>query len=557
MSGSDGTRWATKIVLVVLAAVCGIGAWYAKEQQPRVAATAEDDAAAAAGTYVQEDLTAALKRWSPGDDPARLRHQLETSILADGDVTAVRVFDTGGTRLFSSLAGDDATIDPSTLATVTVDGDPVDVADPETLRTYAPVAGLIGEVEQNAIEIRDRATLPWMVAQFTLVAVAVVLLGGAMFAGNGRPRSRSERRASDVRAEPVKQTKKELDREDPELQKLRSRAEKAEHSRRAMEDQMNVLRAQILSGDAGSQARIVELEGHLQDAHGRVIAADERVTVLSARVSELEAATEGRVPAQQRSSALETEVVTSRARIKELEAHVHQLEARAAHAETTTAAHSGQLDEAHTRTRQAELQIQEAVDRALIAERALEELRARLESTAAAAVRDGDTDEAVRQLTERLADAESNASAAEARASAAESRASSAAARLTELELAPPDRATQDRVRELEIALADARAAAWAAERHADGNGRSLGVVETHAVPEDEDDDAPDRDVARPAAGDVDEADAIRHELERMAEVVQHAGEAGDVDGLRDRLTKSAARKKGRSVGDERIARSS
>jgi predicted nucleic acid-binding Zn-ribbon protein len=551
MSGSGGTRWATKIVLVVLAALSGIGAWYAKEQQPRVAATALDEAAASAGTYVQEDLTAALKRWSPGDDPARLRHQLESSILADADVTAVRLFDTGGTRLFSSVAGDDATIDPSALSSVTVDGERADVADAERLRTYAPVADLVGEVEQDAVEIRDRATLPWMVGQFTLVAVAVVLLGGAMFAGNGGPRP--ERRATDTRAEPVKQTKKELDGEDPELQKLRSRAEKAEHSRRAMEDQLNVLRAQILSGDAGSQARIVELEGHLQDAHGRVTAADEHVTVLSARVSELEAATEGREPAQQRSAALETEVATSRARIKELEAHVHQLEARAAHTETTTAAHSGQLDEAHTRTRQAELQIHEAVDRALVAERALEELRARVESTTAAAAPDGDTDEAVRRLTERLADAES-------RASAAEHRASRAAARATELASAAADPQTQDRVRELELALADARAAAWAAQgRDDDGDGRSLGIVETHAVPEDEDedDDAPGRDVAGPAVGEVDEADAIRHELQRMAEVVEHAGEAGDVDGLRDRLTKSAARKKGRSVGDERIARSS
>ena len=250
-----------------------------------------------------------------------------------------------------------------------------------------------------------------------------------------------------------------------------------------------------------------------------------------------------------------------------------QLEARAAQAETTTAAHTGQLDEAHTKARQAELQVQEAVNRALTAERQVEEavdrvvaadreideLRARLAavpppSTTPAPLppTNGLDDELLPKLQEELAAAQRRANDAEARAARASARAAELAAVTRDAPVTPPvtpAAAPEQPVRELEIALADARAAAWAAgEETTDGSG--FGVVETHAVPEDE-------ETSTQAPKAVDEADAIRTELERMGQIMEHAGEAGDVDGLRDRLTKSAARKKGRSVAEERIARSS
>ena len=566
MRDKGGTRWGMKLVLVVLAAGCGVGAWYAKDQQPAVGAEAQEAATVTATAYVEDDLAAALKHWSPGDDPAKLRHQLETVILNDSDVTAVRLFDASGALVFSSQVNDETTIDPAVASSVLVDGPTVDDAEADTLRTYGRAGGLVGAVDQDIADIRGTATLPWQVGQFVLLGAAIVLLGGALFGGNGvrAPRDRSP--ASDREA--VKQTKRELDGDDPEMKKLRSRAEKAEHSRRAMEDQLNVLRSQILSGDAGSQARVTELEGHLQDAHKRVSGAEERNAGLTQRVAELEASASGQAPAQQRTAALETEVVTSRARIKELETHVKQLEARAAHAETTTAAHTGQLDEAHTKARQAELQVQEAVNRALTAERQveeavdrvvaadreIEELRARLAavpppSTTPAPVpaSTGFDDELLPKLQEQLAAAQRRATDAEARAARASARAAELAA-VTRDAPATPDAAPEQPVRDLEIALADARAAAWAAEGGTEDSG--FGVVETHAVPEDE-------ETSRQAPKAVDEADAIRTELERMGQIMEHAGEAGDVDGLRDRLTKSAARKKGRSVAEERIARSS
>jgi hypothetical protein len=545
----------------------------------------------------------ALKHWAPGDEPEKLQHQLGSTVLADPDVTAVRVFDTDGTLVFSSVVNDGSTLDPSVAGADAFHDGSVTASDETALRTYAPVGSLIGEVEQDAQDIRGAATLPWLVAQFGLLGLAIVLLGGAMFAGNGT-RSPKVKTAA-PKDEQVKQTKKELDGADPEMQKLRSRAEKAEHSRRAMEDQLNVLRSQILSGDAGSQARIGELEGHLTDAHARVTDSEARRAALELRVGELEAAATAADPTQQRTSALETEVATSRARIKELEGVVQQLEARAARAETTTAAHNGQLDEAHTKARQSELQVQEAVDRAIAAERQVEELRARLEAAPTPDPRAADAGELVRQLQDELqiartsaderertlGDSVARADSAEQLLAAAEARALEAEARAADAETlaaaaasvppvaapvpaaaapadagpadagpadaGPADPATDQRVRELEIALADARAAAWAAEPEAEGP--SLGVVETHAVPEDDPDVSDEAFDDAPAGTphQVDEADAIRHELERMGQVVEHAGEAGDVDGLRDRLAKTAARKKGRAVGDDRIARSS
>lgn len=568
MSGSGGTRWGTKIVLVVLAAACGAGAWYARGQQPAAGAEEEAEATATAAAYVEEDLATALARWAPGDDPAKLRHQLEARVLADSDVVAVRVFDPTGTLVFSTVTDDDATLDAEIASTV-LEGARVDASDESTLRTYAPAGDLVGQIDQDAVQIRGAATVPWMIAQFGLLGVALVLLGAAAYAGN---RVGPKERAPEE-TEPSKQAKRP-DRSDPQDKKLLARAEKAEQSRRAMEDQLNVLRSQLQSGDAGSQARIVELEGHLRDAHARVTQAEEQGIRAAQRIADLEAAVAGEAPTQKRSAALETEVATSRARIRELETLLKSLEARAVQAETTTAAHTGQLGEAHAKAQQAEVKIQEYLDRAVAAERQLEELRARL----ATSPTPGSTDDGalVRQLQEELAalttaaadrdralrDALGRADSAEQLLSASQARLAAAEARIAGSDRAagasPPTAAATDttdqEVRELEIALADARAAAWAATAEVEPDGPSLGVVETHAVPEDEEEDGHAPSGVEPQ---LDEAAAIRAELARMGQIVEHAGEAGDVDGLRDRLAKTAARKKGRSVGDDRIVRSS
>jgi hypothetical protein len=84
MSGSGRTKWGTKIVLVVLAAACAGGAWYAKGQQATLGSQAESEAATTAASYITVDLTKALKRWAPGQEPDKLRHELETVVLAEG-----------------------------------------------------------------------------------------------------------------------------------------------------------------------------------------------------------------------------------------------------------------------------------------------------------------------------------------------------------------------------------------------------------------------------------------------------------------------------------------
>ena len=561
MSRTNGTKWGTKIVLVLLAAACGAGAWYAKGQQATVAADAESAATSQGVTYIQENLTLALKRWSPGDDPERLRNQLEAVVLADSNVTAVRVWAADGTLVFSSIAADDATVPVTLVAGVLADGTPVNDSDAATLRTYARAGELVGEVDQDAAAVRGAVTLPWMVGEFGLIGVAIVLLGAALFAGRGDPAPKKKQTDWGETHE-AKQTKKELDTADPELEKMRGKMEKAEGSRRAMEDQLNMLRAQLLSGDAGSQSRISELEGHLQDAHGRVTESQERNAELTQRVAELDVAAAAAGPAAQRVAALETEAAAAKARAKELEQQVTEVEARAAQIETTASAHTGQLDEAHVKARQAELQVSEAVDRATAAEREVGDLQARLaaagsngngvddqvrtlrDELAAAAATGQERDRALREAQARAESAEQLLAASEARATYAESLVAR-----SEPETPQSDPWTQSagpetggRVRGLEMALADARAEAWASKP--DDDRPSLGVVETHAVPEDDD--------AQPQVPQVvDEASAIRAELERMGEIVQHAGEAGDVEGLRGRLTKSAARKKGRAVGDD------
>ena len=185
MSGSGRTRWGTKIVLVVLAAACAGGAWYAKGQVATVGSQAESDATTTAASYITVDLTKALKRWAPGQEPDKLRHELETVVLADPNVTAVRVFDTQGALVFSSVASDATVAEPAIVQAALADGGPVDNSDEAALRTFAPAAGFVGEIEQDAAEIRGTATLPWMIAQFGAIGVAIVLLGAALFAGNG------------------------------------------------------------------------------------------------------------------------------------------------------------------------------------------------------------------------------------------------------------------------------------------------------------------------------------------------------------------------------------
>jgi hypothetical protein len=560
MSRTNGTKWGTKIVLVLLAAACGAGAWYAKGQQEVAGADAESAATAESAAYIQENLTDALKHRPSGADPEKLRRFFEG--LVPVDVVAMRLWGGDGTLVFSSIADDDTTVSVTLVADVLADGVPVNDPDATTLRTYARAGELVGEIDLDADAVRGPATLPWMVGEFGLIGVAIVLFGAALFAGRGDPAPKKKKQTDWGETQEVKQTKKELDTSDPELEKMRAKMEKAEGSRRAMEDQLNMLRAQLLSGDVGSQSRITELEGSLRDAHGRVTESQERNAELTRRVSELETAAAAAGPAVQRVAALETEVAAAKARNKELERQVTDVEARAIQAETASSAHTGQLDEAHVKARQAELQVSEAVDRATAAERELGDLQARLaaaesnghgvdeqvrtllDELAAAAAINEERDRALRDAQARAESAEQLLTASEARAAYAESLVSQADAPASQTDpwTQSVDPEAGERVRGLEIALADARAEAWASK--ADDERPSLGVVETHAVPED--------DETEPQV--VDEASAIRAELERMGEVVQHAGEAGDIEGLRGRLTKSAARKKGRAVGDDGIA---
>ena len=94
MSGTGRTKWGTKIVLVALAAACRGGAWYARGQQATLGARAESEATTTAASYLTVDLAKAMKLSPPAEAPDKLRHGLEAVVLADPNVTAVRVFDT-------------------------------------------------------------------------------------------------------------------------------------------------------------------------------------------------------------------------------------------------------------------------------------------------------------------------------------------------------------------------------------------------------------------------------------------------------------------------------
>ncbi|MEP6477229.1 MAG: hypothetical protein ABJC60_08145 [Actinomycetota bacterium] len=539
---TDRTRWGTKLVLVLLAAACGAGASYAKGQQEVVAAKAETSATAESAAYIQQELVQTLKHRPAGDDPAKFRRFLSESAVP-ADASAMRLWAADGTLVFSSIAEDTTTVPLTLVSGVLADDTVVNEPDADMLRTYARAAEFVGEIDLDAETIRGGATLPWMVGEFGLIGVAIVLLGAALFAGNRQ--SKPAPRSDWGQTQTLKQTKKELGTSDPDLEKMRGKMEKAEGSRRAMEDQLNMLRSQIQAGDVGSAARVEELEGHLKDAHGRVSDAEERNAELTRRVVQVEAAAAAAGPAVQRAAALETELTAAQARNKDLERKVTELDARA-----------GQLDEVQVKARQAELQVSEAVDRATAAERTASDLQSRL--TAVESNGHG-ADEQVRVLQDELSramsttqerdqalrEAQARAETAEQLLAASEGRAAYAGS-LANKDGAPSpafdpwtksaDPATEEHVRGLEIALADARAEVWAAAPADDRP--SLGVVETHAVPED--------DVQPQAPQEVDEGSALRAQLERIGEIVEHGGEAMNVEDLRGRLTKSAARKKGR-----------
>jgi hypothetical protein len=597
MSSDNGTRWGSKALLVILAALCAGGAWYGTTLQTNAASKARAAAEERAVGYVHDQLAPAMKGWNPGDQTKKLADAVNSGILGDTHVSAVRVWTVEGALIFSTVDGDNGTVDATSFAAL-ASGDTVALQDDSatTLRTFAPAGGSIGEVQQDAAAIDAAAKLPWKVLQLALLGVALILFVAAFFAGNA-PRTKTEKpakakrgaRTEDDRAvaeEPSRSSRGDAD-VDPELVKLHQRTQKAEASRRAMEDQLNVLRSQLQSGDAGSVSRISDLEGSLQDAHGRVVAAEEKHVALQSRIAELEAAAAATGPPEARLAALEEELRDAKTAAAEIQGQFSQLEMRAVQAETAGAAHAGQLEEAHVKARQAELQVQVVVDRAMAAERQVAELQAataELQSHAAAGPSNGHgTEQQLRELHEQLAAAgsktvelEAAAREATARAAAAEELLAAAEARAAHAEAlaGDGDSSARARVQELERELREARAQATAASRFVDH------VLESTAAPEAPSASAASaapsarvasapaapaaheappvvppaeapaaRETAKPPVpAELDEDSRVRAELERIGEMLDQSHEAGDVNGLRSRLAKTAARKKGRTV---------
>src|SRR4051812_48497752 len=106
---SARTRWGSKIVLVVLAAVCAGGAWFATTLQQNAATSARGDAEERAVGYVHDRLAPTVKGWSPGDQEKKLADAIDSGILGDTYVTSVRVWSLQGSLLFSTVDGDSAT----------------------------------------------------------------------------------------------------------------------------------------------------------------------------------------------------------------------------------------------------------------------------------------------------------------------------------------------------------------------------------------------------------------------------------------------------------------
>jgi hypothetical protein len=664
MSSDNGTRWGSKAVLVVLAALCAGGARYGTTLQQKAATSARATAEERAVSYVHGQLAAAVRGWSPGDETKKLANAVQSGILGDSNVSAVRVWTAQGALVFSTVPQDAGTVDGTSFADLT-SGDIAAVQDDSAtvLRTFAPAGAFVGEVQQDAVAIDTASHLPWKVAQFALLGVALILFVAAFFTGNA-PRAKKQRAPArdDGKAESVEAGTENSSRAqgdddvDPATVKLHQRTQKAEASRRAMEDQLNVLRSQIQSGDAGASSRISELEGSLQDAHSRVVAAEEKHVALKSRIADLEAAAAKDAPGEGRIPALEQELQAARSVATQLQGQFAQLEARAVQAETAGAAHAAQLEEAHVKAGQAETLVQEVVDRAMAAERQVAELQAAnadlktanadLKARATTGESNGHgTDQQLRELHDQLAAAGSKAAQLEgsvrdatARTASAEELVAAAETRAAEAETlaVDTDAKARARIRELEQALRDAKSQAAVSSQLADGtpepviadapstpaaskpdtpskptpakapaasepNAPSKPAATAHPVPAAT--SHPEPATREPAAADpepvptapavakaetavtkaetvtkaeavakaapaakaetaarpetaaqpavpeeLDEDSRVRAELERIGEMLEQSHEAGDVNGLRSRLAKSAARKKGRTV---------
>ena len=429
-------------VLLLLVVLAGVLVALSIVQRDRALEQGYDDAQRRAELYAGTVIRGAL---SPGDVAEPLEAQARTALLAeiqgfvttDPAVARVRLWSTDGTLLFSTdpadNAGDTSRDAPigraadgqvtSRLAAESLSPPAAEGGEPEVtplFQTFAPlrtsgsptVSGAT-EIEQYAATIEEAADDPWWVVQVVASGIAVMLALLAFVSvarGSRRRRAAGAARAPEER--PARGKRRDTGWEDADVAELRDRLERT------------TKRAEEAEASAKSFAtRLREVSARLESVEGRT--SDERVDELKEALRRSEAER-----AMLRAGRPETH---SEAEVRELREQLRESQALAAAAGAVAggdlepvkeqlALASRQVDEAVERAKVAEGRAFAAEDRAQaademisVAERRIDALEATLHDVVAKPLAaNGDGDE---ELRARLADADRRIAEADARAS--------------------------------------------------------------------------------------------------------------------------------------------
>ena len=361
-------------VLLLLVALAGVLVALSIVQRDRALEQGYDAAQQRAELYAATVIRSALTA-SDVDQP--LEAQARTALLAeiqgfvttDPSVARVRLWGSDGTLLFSTdpadAAGDtspDASIRraadgqvTSRLAAESLSPPAAEGGEPEVtplFQTFAPlrtagsptVSGAT-EIEQYAATIEEAADDPWWVVQVVASGIAVMLaLLAFVSVARGSRRRRASKATKDPGARPARGKRRDTGWEDADVAELRDRLERT------------TKRAEEAEASAKSFAtRLREVSARLESVEGRT--SDERVDELkeSLRRSEAERA-------MLRAGRPETHV---EAEIRGLREQLRESQALAAAAGAVA---GGDLEPVKEQLALASRQVDEAVERAKVAE---------------------------------------------------------------------------------------------------------------------------------------------------------------------------------------------
>lgn len=408
-----------------------------------------------------------------------LTARLQAEIFAVDEVVGrVRIWAPSGGLLFSTDATDRAGQTKSTnldAVKTAVKGDAEVTATlasgPEPrltvfapLRFSGPPVGAV-EIDDNFAMIEANAGKPWGMARTAGLVIAGLfgVLTLVSFAPTGRSRAPQVPGRAFLDEEDRPQPPPGPD--DREWERMRSKLEKSEQGRKALETELEQLRLQISNGRDESTVRMRELEEQLDAANSRVqeVTATTPVSEHKTRIQELESA-----------------LAEATARTQQVEAKALDLTSNVTHSESMALRMQAEAEEARrelssvaSRVAQANARVTEAELKATDAETAKAEMKARLdkleEELRWSQAQQVETQPLLQEASGRLNDAKTRADEALARATKMEERALDAEAAATRLEE--------------RLALAEAKAAKADVGDHgaADGAGPSARIEELAA----------------------------------------------------------------------------